>query len=220
MNYKEPPISEHIGQVIKDRIILGQYAPRSVIPEKEICQEFSVSRTPFREAIKKLEEMRLVEVVPRFGTYVSEVNFHEVKNAFEIRLALEPWACRLAAERRSDEQLMRMEALIKEDEVLVKSGQSVLLTSHIDRRCHAIIEEAARNPLLAADLDRLRAICSRVWTSSFREKLSIPELSAHWRKIYQAVKDRDGVSASGVMTEHIQYTLNCLKEGFFSDFER
>ena len=130
---------------------------------------------------------------------------------------LEPWACKLAAERRSDEQMMRLENLIKEDEVLIKNGKSVLLTSHIDRRCHAVVEEAAHNPLLAADLDRLRTICSRVWTSSFREKLSISELSAHWRKICHAVKDKDGVSASGAMTEHIEYTVNCLKEGFFSD---
>jgi GntR family transcriptional regulator, rspAB operon transcriptional repressor len=220
INYKVPPPSEHISQAIKDRIVSGQYPPRSVISEKEICQEFGVSRTPFREAIKKLEEMRLVEVVPRFGTYVSDVNFHEVKNAFEVRLALEPWACKLAAERRTDEQLMRLEDLIEEDEVLIKKGESVLLTTHIDRRCHAVIEEAAHNPLLAADLDKLRTICSRVWTSSFREKLSISELSAHWRKIHQAIRDKNGPSASAAMTEHIEYTLNCLKDAFFSNLER
>jgi GntR family transcriptional regulator, rspAB operon transcriptional repressor len=215
MNYKSPPPSEHISQVIKDRIVSGQYPPRSVISEKEICQEFRVSRTPFREAIKRLEELRLVEVVPRFGTYVSDVNVHEVKYAFEVRLALEPWACKLAAERRSNEELTRLEELIKEDEVLIRNGKSVLLTSHIDRRCHAVIEEAAHNPLLAADLDRLRTICSRVWTSSFRETLSLSELSAHWRRIYQTVKDKDGPSASAVMTEHIEYTIKCLKEGLF-----
>ena len=215
MNYKAPPASEQITQALKDRIVSGKYPPRWVISEKEICQEFGVSRTPFREAIKKLEELRLEEVVPRFGTYVSEVNFHEVKYAFEMRLALEPWACKLAAERRTAEQLTRLEALIEEDEVLIRNHDSVLLNTNVDKRCHQAIDEAACNPLLAADLDRLRTICSRIWTSSFREKVSNLELSEQWRRIYQAVKNRDGVSASGVMTEHIEYTINCLKEGFF-----
>lgn len=215
MNYKPKPLFEHISQVLKDRIVSGKYPPRSVIYEKDICEEFGVSRTPFREAIKKLEELRLVEVVPRFGTYVSEVNFHEVKYAFEVRLALEPLACNLAAERRTAEQLARLETHIKEEEVLIRNLDSVLIGSNVDKLCHETIDESAGNPILAADLERLRIICSRIWTSSLREKLPLSQFSAQWRNIFQAVKDGDGESAAASMLEHIQSTVTCLKEGFF-----
>jgi GntR family transcriptional regulator, rspAB operon transcriptional repressor len=215
MNYKPSPPSDTISQVLKDRIVSGKYPPRTIISEKEICEEFSVSRTPFREAIKKLEGLRLVEVVPRFGTYVSEVNFHEVKYAFEVRLALDPWACRLAAERRTPEQLSQLETIIGQGDDLVKDQDSVSLRSELDIHCHNIIYAASHNPVLRDELDRLRTVCARVWTSSFRQIISVQVIISQWENMYLAVRDSNGEAAAALMTEHIQYTTNCLKEGFF-----
>jgi GntR family transcriptional regulator, rspAB operon transcriptional repressor len=215
------PLSEKICQVLKDRIISRTYPPRKALLEKEICEEFGVSRTPFREAVKKLEELKLVEVMPRYGTYVSQINFQEVKCAFEVRLSLEPLACGLAAERRTTEQLRTIKSLIEEDEVLVRSQGLVLLGSNTDRRCHEAIADAAHNSVLAGELERLRIICARISTSTWLEKVPSSEFSSQWKAIYRALKDRNGEAAREYMVAHIRSTISRLKEEFINDlYER
>ena len=214
-NYKTIALSEKVCQALKDRIVSGKYPAKTMLSEKEICKEFEVSRSPFREAIKKLEELKLVEVIPRFGTYVSEMNLHEVKYALEVRFVLEPLAARLAAERRKPEQLSHFESLIKEGEALVKNKGSILLRSKLDKRCHEAIDETSHNPILATELDRLRTICARIWTSSFREEISLPEIISQWGKIYIAVRDGNSDAAGAFMTEHMIYTVDHLRREFF-----
>jgi DNA-binding GntR family transcriptional regulator len=214
-SYKATPASENICQALKDRIVSGKYPPRMIISEKEICEEFGVSRTPFREAIKKLEELGLLEVVPRFGTYVSEVNFHEVKYALEVRQILEPRACRLAAERRTEEQLSKLEALLREGEDIIKDRDSIILRTGLDKRCHEAIYEATHNPVLAAESERILAICARIWTSSFRVEVSLSEIVSQWGDIFMAVKTQNGEAAEALMTEHMRYTINLLRNHFF-----
>ncbi|HVN98388.1 MAG TPA: GntR family transcriptional regulator [Syntrophorhabdaceae bacterium] len=208
-------LSEKVCQALKDRIVSGKYPPKTMLSEKEICDEFSVSRTPFREAIKKLEELRLVEVVPRFGTYVSQVNLHEVRDALEVRCVLEPLAARLAAERIKPEQLHSFESLIKEGEDVIRNNGSILLRSRLDKRCHDHISEAAHNGILTAELDRLRLICTRIYSSSFREEISVPAIVGQWGKIYGAVKAKDSEAAGEFMTEHMKYTVDHLRKEFF-----
>jgi len=68
---KAKSLPENIFETIRDRIVFGTYPPGVNLPEKELCEEFGVSRTPLREAVLKLQDMKLVTVIPRFGTHVS-----------------------------------------------------------------------------------------------------------------------------------------------------
>jgi DNA-binding GntR family transcriptional regulator len=174
-----------------------------------------VSRTPFREAIKKLSDLKLVEVLPRFGTYVSGVDFNEVKHAYEVRLTLEPLACKLSAERRTTEQVTELEALIEESETLTKNEPPLLSRSKFSGRCHKVIDEAAHNPLLAGELDRLRTVCARVTTSPLREKIPFLEIISQWRRICLAVKNQDRDSAEALMTEYIKGAIDNMRKLFF-----
>ena len=83
--------------------------PESFCPEKELCDEFKVSRTPLREAIQKLKEMKLVTVIPRFGTYVSSVDINEIRSAFEVKIKLEGLAGEAAARRITPRQTRGIE---------------------------------------------------------------------------------------------------------------
>ena len=214
-DFRTIPLSENICQVLKDRIVSGEYPPKTMLFEKKICEEFGVSRTPFREAIKKLSDLKLVEVVPRFGTYVSGVDLQEVKYAYEVRLTLEPLACRFSAERRTSEQLTELEALIEESETLIKNGLPLLSRSKFSMHCHKVVDEAAHNPLLAGELDRLRTVCARVTTSHLREKIPFPAIASQWRSICLAVKSEDGDAAEALMAEYIRAAINHMRNLFF-----
>jgi DNA-binding GntR family transcriptional regulator len=213
--YKSNPLSEKVFQVLKDRIVSGKYPPKTVLVEKEICKEFGVSRTPYREAITKLKELNIVEVMSRFGTYVSEINMHEVRDAYEIRSTLDPLAARLAAERRDPEQLNNFKRLLECGESEIKNEESIILRNNLDKNCHEIIAKATHNAILATELERLIAICARIWTSGFRENISNQEIVIQWERIYSAVEDGNSDLAGAIMTEHMNYTIEKLRKGFF-----
>jgi DNA-binding GntR family transcriptional regulator len=209
-------LSENIFQTLKDRIISGEYPPNTILSERDICQEFGVSRTPFRESIKKLEEFKLIHVVPRFGTYVSEVDINEIRDAFEVRMKLEGLTCELAAVRRTPEQLNRLANLTEKFDHLLQN-EDLSEGSKIDKEFHKLISEAAHNTILGEMRERLHNICERAFTTSYRKEISISETVSHWKGIYGAIKNRDASSAGRLMNEHIQHGFDRLKSEFNLD---
>jgi DNA-binding GntR family transcriptional regulator len=83
------PLRDRIYQVLRREIVNGQARPGQAIDELEIARRFGVSRTPVREAVKKLSDEGLINVVAQSGTYVSPINRGQVEEAFIIRTALE-----------------------------------------------------------------------------------------------------------------------------------
>ena len=210
-------LSETLFQSVLDRIISGEYPPGQMISEKDLCKEFNVSRTPFREAIRKLEEMRMVEVVPRFGTYVTEIDINEVTAAFEVRLYMEVVAAKLAAERRSEKQLDAMKALVDEAKSM-KAGMSWHDKRSLDRRFHEIIWEASHNHILVQTLTNLKLTCTRVNTSLFADSISEAEAIELLRKAHKLMNDRDQSGLESLMHEHMLATVEHLKNSIFSKF--
>src|SRR3954453_14922112 len=90
--------TEDVYRRLKDAIIRGLLPERAFLSEAELCKKFKVGRTPLREACNRLHHDRLIEVVPRRGYLVTELNFRDVRDFFEARMLLETMAVQLAAE--------------------------------------------------------------------------------------------------------------------------
>ncbi len=210
-------LSETLFEFVLDRIISGEYPPGEMISEKDLCKEFNVSRTPFREAIRKLAEMRMVEVVPRFGTYVTEIDINEVTAAFEVRLYMEVVAAKLAAERRTDNQIKAMQALV--DEAKSMKGSMVWHDKRkLDRRFHEIIWEAAHNHILAKTLANLKLTGTRINTSLFADSISGEEAIVLLSNAQRFMEDKDKSGLESLMHEHMLATVEHLKNSIFSKF--
>ncbi len=207
-------LSDALFRAIRDRIVLGEYPPGQILSEKELCHEFSVSRTPFREAIRKLEELKLVKVVPRFGSYVAEIDIHEVKSAYEVRRPLEILAARLAAQRRTSLQIKEMGALVIDAEALLDNPDSDL-RSNLDRRYHQIIREASRNPVLVETLNNLHLICSRIWNSLQKDSFPAAEVIDGLTVSLNALIQQDEDTLARMMDLHMQETHESLKNQIF-----
>ena len=111
---KEKRLHRNIFQTLRDRIVHGDYPPGMGLSEKDLCREFNVSRTPLREAFAKLESMKLVTIIPRFGTNVSPIDINEIRCAFEVKIKLESLAVELAVERIDSEKLKALDDVIQE----------------------------------------------------------------------------------------------------------
>lgn len=101
------------NEILK-RIIYLEYKPGDIIEEKKIAKEFNVSRTPVREALLFLNGKDLVQMIPRMGTYVSQIDIKKVKNAYQVKKKLESYAAELAAENASDEDIKELFEITKE----------------------------------------------------------------------------------------------------------
>lgn len=203
-------LHDRIFGVLRDRIVYMEYPPGKLLPEKELCEEFKVSRTPLREAITKLEEMKLVTVIPRYGTYVSEVDINEIRCAFEVKIKLEGLAGEVAARRITADKLSELKDLIKKTDVSLKeAGHRHLI--EIDARFHEIIYQAAQNPILQEILENLHSRCARLWNSALIDMIPITIILQQLREIYNALEKRDAEKGKQLMEDHVRYFIDQIK---------
>jgi DNA-binding GntR family transcriptional regulator len=125
-------------EAIKERISEGDLLPGTALSESEWAEELHISRTPVREAVQMLAQEGLVEVLPKRGTLVARLSVRDVRESFEIREAIEGYAARLAAERRTDEQLAAMRDALGNSADPYNRGASF----------HELVVEAADNTYL------------------------------------------------------------------------
>jgi DNA-binding GntR family transcriptional regulator len=210
MAFQKNNLHNRIFKTLRDRIVYMDYPPGKSLSEKEFCEEFKVSRTPLREAIKKLEEMKLVTVIPRYGTYVSSVDINEIRSAFEVKIKLEGLAGEAAAKRITADKLAEMKALIQEADVLLKNGGHRNLIE-MDTRFHEIIYQATQNPILQEMLENLHGRCARLWNSALSGVIPIATIISQLREIYSALERRDAERAAKLMETHVRYFIDQIK---------
>ncbi len=203
------PLREMVFEALMDAIMLGQLSPGERLLEVQLADEMGVSRTPVREAIRRLELEGFVVMVPRKGAYVAGLSIQDVESVYEIRTALECLAVDLAAKRMTDEDLTELEALSDELHDTWQSG-NVENWAILDSHFHESLYKFSRNERLGLvmanimeQLSRYRIIC--LANASVREN----SLAEH-RKLITALKARDCEAAKIAATEHIQNTKQSL----------
>jgi DNA-binding GntR family transcriptional regulator len=210
MNLGKPSLRQKIFDVLRDKIVFMVYPPGMSLSEKDLCKEYKVSCTPLREAIRRLEEMKLVSVLPRYGTFVSHIDLNEIRCAFEVKIELEYMVGRLAAERITTDKLEELQALIKQAEILLNENRHENLIE-IDTKFHKVIYQSAQNPVLAEILESLQYRCARLWSSTFREKIARPELVDELCQIYSSLRERDCEKRACLLENHVRNSVEVIK---------
>ncbi len=130
---------------LKAAIIRGQLPERSFLSEADLCQQFSIGRTPLREACNRLHHERLLEVVPRRGYLVTELNFRDVRDFFEARMLLETMAVQLAAERAHPADLAQMEDVLRRAHTSAGTPDAPERIIRLNTEFHTVIARATQN---------------------------------------------------------------------------
>ena len=142
------PLRELVCETIRQAIVDGVFSPGERLMEIQLADEMGVSRTPVREAIRKLELEGFVVMIPRRGTYVADISIKDINEVYEIRTSLEVLAAGLAAERISDEELETMQRLLVEIGQHIEDGNIEKIVE-IDTAFHDVLYKASRNKRLA-----------------------------------------------------------------------
>ncbi len=186
---------------LRDRIVTLQLPPGTALVEDELMRELGIGRTPLREAVKRLALENLVEIRPRRGTHVTEVNVADIVHITEVRAELEGQAAQLAAMRMDDEARARAEALVDELEELNASDGEALM--RIDEQVHRLVWEASGNPYLVGTLEGYFALSLRVWYLVLDRVPGLWAAVHDQRELLRALLAHDGVRARELMRDHI-----------------
>ncbi len=208
-NYK--PLRELVFEALREAIVKGVLKPGERMMEIQLAEEMGVSRTPVREAIRKLELEGLVAMVPRKGAYVASLSMKDIVEVFEIRGALEGLAAELAAERITPEELEELERFLLRINESIETKDLTLMVE-VDTDFHSQLYRASRNERLSQVISNLREQIQRFRKTS----LSLPgrmraALEEH-KQIVEAISARDGALARRLAEEHIENAENSLME--------
>ncbi len=208
-NYK--PLRELVFEALREAIISGTLRPGERLMEVQLADELGVSRTPVREAIRKLEHDGFVVMIPRKGAYVADMSLKDVAEIFDVRRALEALAAQLASERASDEDLERCERILVEYGECIEQLDTVRLIE-VDSRFHEAIYQMAGNSRLQQMLNLLREQVQRYRTMTLSHGPRMKRALEEHRRILEAIAARDGERAARLAREHIESAENALME--------
>ena len=205
------PLRDVVFETLRDAIIRQVLKPGERLMEIQLADEMGVSRTPVREAIRKLELEGLVVMVPRKGAYVAGVSMKDIHEVYEVRSALEMLAVTLAAERITDEELDALERqVLRESEEESKKDGSLDNIIYIDSSFHDIIYQAAHNQRLVQFVNILQEQLQRFRAASLaRPGRSKTALEEH-KKIVEALSERNGELAARLARERIENAENAM----------
>jgi len=208
-NYK--PLREIVFEHLREAIMAGALRPGERLMELQLAEDMGVSRTPVREAIRKLELEGLVSMIARRGAYVSDLSIRDIVETFEVRAALESLAAGLAAERIVPEELEQLER------VLVEIGECELegdvnRAVELDEKFHALLFAATRNSRLSQIVSNLREQIARFRRTSLATPGRIRAVFYEHKRIIEAISDRNSTLAQTLAKEHIESAEQSLME--------
>ncbi|MDI3534010.1 MAG: hypothetical protein PWQ82_375 [Thermosediminibacterales bacterium] len=200
-NYK--PLREVVFETLREAIISGDLEPGERLMEMQLADEMGVSRTPVREAIRKLELEGLVVMIPRKGAYVADLSLKDAADVFEIRGSLEGLAASLAAERITDEEIEQLERLLVQIRECIERGDLEGIIEK-DAEFHDNLFKAARNEKLTQMINNLREHINRYRISSLTYLHRATEMFKEHTKIVEAISERNAELAAKLTRKHIE----------------
>jgi DNA-binding GntR family transcriptional regulator len=208
---------DKLASQLHARVLSGELPSGTRLRQEALAEEFGVSRTPVREALRKLQADGLVEVEPNRGAVVRGLSPREIRDAYEVRAALEALAAQLAAERATRQQLERLEhaqgefrAALERTATRRRGGREVgvreiRLWGSANDEFHQTIHEASGNDVLVGTLAQLHRNfprdLSRLVVS---ESTAMLEANVREHKaILEALSRHDAPAASELMRQHV-----------------
>ena len=197
------PRRDLVYTTLRQAILKGELEPGERLMEIQLAEKMGVSRTPIREAIRRLEKESLVIMVPRKGAEVAGISEKMLKDVLEIRMTLEEMALRLAISRADAEDISRLEEAETAFQRAVESGRLIDM-AEADEQFHFVIYGAADNEKLTEILNGLKENMYRYRLEYLKDEDARRTLVQEHNAIIEAFKHRDTEAGAEVTDQHIR----------------
>ena len=197
------PLRDVVFNTLRQAILRGELKPGERLMEIQLANKLGVSRTPIREAIRKLELEGLVLMIPRKGAEVAEITEKSLRDVLEVRSSLEDLAVELACERIGEEQIEELKKAAEEFKEALQGGD---LTEYAeaDVKFHDIIYHATENQKLVQLLYNLREQMYRYRVEYLKDEATRNDLIQEHKMICEALRTRDEKKAIEITFQHIE----------------
>lgn len=198
--------SDQAYLALRERILQGQLKPGTALKERDLCEELNVSRTPIREALRRLSADGLAEVRPGRSIIVTLFAAEELTEIFELGIVLESFVAGLAAAKATHQDIDRLEDIVSEmaslpEVIMARQNERYI---KLDQAFHDMIAAIARNPRIAQILKQTMSF--RVLANIFEkyEQSDFTTSIAQHRTIVSAIASGDSDWAQAAMGSHIR----------------
>lgn len=199
-NYK--PLREVVFNTLREAIISGELKPGERLMEVQLAEKMGVSRTPVREAIRKLELEGLVTMTPRKGVHVAELSMKDIIDVLEIRASLDGLATALSALRITDEEIKELRHIYNQF-ISYMEKDNLQGTIKKDVEFHEVIYKSSRNDKLIQIINNLKEHVQRFRIIYLKDYSSPKDIIKEHQEILDAISKRDPEAARLIAERHI-----------------
>lgn len=203
------PIRDIVYESLRKTIISGVIPVGERIVEKEYAERLNISRTPVREALRRLELEELVEYLPRTGVVVKRISIEDVIEIYKIRHNLEVLATTSAMENITEQEIREIEELLDLTERKNKEG-NVEEVVKLFGVFNSKIYEASRMKRLASMISKLNEYLQRFRNISIAENERREKALREHREILKAIKEKNKEDIDDIIKRHLDYSLEIV----------
>ena len=206
------PLRDVVFNKLRQAILRGEFKPGERLMEIQLANKLGVSRTPIREAIRKLELEGLVIMIPRKGAEVADITEKSLRDVLEVRKALEELAVQLACEKITQEELEELEQAGENFKKVLKRSKDITEVAEADVRFHDVIYMATDNQKLIHLLNKLREQMYRYRVEYLKNPDVHEQLTQEHEEIVYHIKRREKVEATAVTCQHIDNQVSAVTD--------
>ena len=196
------PLRDVVFNTLRQAILRGELKPGERLMEIQLANKLGVSRTPIREALRKLELEGLVNMVPRKGAEVADITEKSLRDVLEVRKALEELSVQLACEKSTEEEIEELKRVAERFKDTL-DDQDVTKIAEADVAFHDVIYTATDNQKLILLLNNLREQMYRYRVEYLKKEEAYPQLIAEHEELIDNISKRNKEEATRIMCEHI-----------------
>lgn len=196
------PLRDVVFNTLRQAILRGELKPGERLMEIQLANKLGVSRTPIREALRKLELEGLVNMVPRKGAEVADITEKSLRDVLEVRKALEELSVQLACEKITEEEIEELKRVAERFKDTL-NDQDVTKIAEADVAFHDVIYTATDNQKLILLLNNLREQMYRYRVEYLKKEEAYPQLIAEHEELIDNISKRNKEEATCIMCEHI-----------------
>lgn len=203
------PLRDVVFNTLRQAILTGELKPGERLMEIHLANKLGVSRTPIREAIRKLELEGLVTMIPRRGAEVAQITGKSLQDVLEVRRSLDALCAELACERISDEEIAELEAACQAFDEATKTRDTRAIAA-ADVALHDIIVKATGNKRLVQLVNNLAEQMYRYRFEYIKDFSMHATLIDEHRIIFEAIRNKDKITAAKAAITHIDNQMEAI----------
>lgn len=196
---------------LKEKLINCIYAPGSILNEMQLADEYGMSRTPIREALNRLEMDGLIKIMPKKGTYVTDISLNDVMQIFQTRIEIEPLTLKMAAPYLDVGELMMFRNKFEQDDMDISNA------FRLDTAMHLYIIEQCGNNYIINMMQKLFDDNTRVVIASKQNQVKIHDAKREHIEILDSLLSGNNIEKSSeLMRKHVETCRRAALNYFYS----